>query len=646
MSKDIIGLKQADGSFYPILKRGTPSKKRLQVTTSKDNQTTVQINLYCASDNSFSDAEFLDTLKIDGLVPHEKKNHQIDLILSLDENDNLSADLNDKESGKTAQKPVNFAPVTRQVPKDISSEIAAFNEKNLEKGDFDPLSAVAQTAAAAGVAFSGMPNTDYATGFANDPLFAGETKIENKENPEDVENFESSELPESAETEEAENNAPADESFGDFAEQSDLGDAVIETESAESDLIENTELPDFDDTFAAAETESEELPDFGGDFTAESGLIENSELPDFADDFAAESTEPAESEITENDETETEPSGDIFESEPAESAENIEGNLDNSFTGDDLSSFDNLPDFADDEANNFAEDDSANEASTDSYFDEAVAVAAMASAGAMGFAAGAASGTGETSDENFVNDGDDDDFSLDDFSDLDADFEMPNEEALAELDKEIDEINMNFSNQTALNEANSFADYFSEDSTYDDLADSYNSSYAAENGITNFDFLNDKSSRPKLPLVPLVCVLCAVISIASCFVIWLLFLNNKNSPAPVVAETAVTKEYQGVSVLKEDPAKPESTASQLEKAMAQENSIIIIDAPIVIPIPVVPVVNQEETKRYQIKRGDTLWDIADSFYKNPWMYEKIAKANRIKNPDYILSGTWIEIPPM
>ena len=90
MSKDILGLKQADGSFYPILKRGTPSKKRLQVTTSKDNQTTVQINLYCASDNSFSDAEFLDTLKIDGLVPHEKKNHQIDLILSLDENDNLA----------------------------------------------------------------------------------------------------------------------------------------------------------------------------------------------------------------------------------------------------------------------------------------------------------------------------------------------------------------------------------------------------------------------------------------------------------------------------------------------------------------------------------------------------------------------------
>ncbi|MCQ2595696.1 MAG: LysM peptidoglycan-binding domain-containing protein, partial [Treponemataceae bacterium] len=465
----------------------------------------------------------------------------------------------------------------------------------------------------------------------------------------DFANLETNAAPEeSTETEESENNAPADESFAGFAEQSDLGDAAAETESAENDLIGNTELPDFDDTFAADETESEseELPDFGGDFTAENDLIENEELPDFADDFAAESTEPAESEITKNAEIETEPSGDIFETESVESSENTEGNLDNSFTDNDLSSFGDLPDFADDEANNFAEDDSANEASTDSYFDEAAAVAAMASAGAMGFAAGAASGTGETSDENFVNDGDDDDFSLDDFSDLDADFEMPNEEALAELDKEIDEINMNFSNQTALNEANSFADYFSEDSTYDDLADSYNSSYAAENGITNFDFLNDKSSRPKLPLVPLVCVLCAVISIASCFVIWLLFLNNKNTPAPVVAETAVTKEYQGVSVLKEDPAKPESTASQLEKAMAQENSIIIIDAPIVIPIPVVPVVNQEETKRYQIKRGDTLWDIADSFYKNPWMYEKIAKANRIKNPDYILSGTWIEIPPM
>ena len=244
-----------------------------------------------------------------------------------------------------------------------------------------------------------------------------------------------------------------------------------------------------------------------------------------------------------------------------------------------------------------------------------------------------------------IKDGDDDDFSLDDFSDLDADFEMPNEEALAELDREIDEINMNFSSKTALSEANNFIDDFSDDFTYDELSNNFNNSYAGD-GITNFDFLDDKKNRAKLPLVPLVCVICAVISIASCFVIWLMFLNNKKVQTPIVAETAVTKEYQGVSVLKEDPQKADDVNKQLEKALAQENSIIIIDAPVVIPIPVVPSVNQQETKRYQVKRGDTLWDIADSFYKDPWMYEKIAKANKIKNPDYIVSGTWIEIPPM
>ena len=64
MSKNIIGIKQADGTFYPILTRGKPAKKRLQITTASDNQTAAQITLFCASDESFSDAEYVDTLMI------------------------------------------------------------------------------------------------------------------------------------------------------------------------------------------------------------------------------------------------------------------------------------------------------------------------------------------------------------------------------------------------------------------------------------------------------------------------------------------------------------------------------------------------------------------------------------------------------
>jgi nucleoid-associated protein YgaU len=47
---------------------------------------------------------------------------------------------------------------------------------------------------------------------------------------------------------------------------------------------------------------------------------------------------------------------------------------------------------------------------------------------------------------------------------------------------------------------------------------------------------------------------------------------------------------------------------------------------------------------YRIKKGDTLWDIASTYYRNPWLYPKLAKANKIKNPDLIFAGTKIIIP--
>ncbi|MDR3147256.1 MAG: LysM peptidoglycan-binding domain-containing protein, partial [Treponema sp.] len=48
---------------------------------------------------------------------------------------------------------------------------------------------------------------------------------------------------------------------------------------------------------------------------------------------------------------------------------------------------------------------------------------------------------------------------------------------------------------------------------------------------------------------------------------------------------------------------------------------------------------------YRIRWGDTLWDIAEAFYRNPWLYPRIARYNGIRNPDRIISGTSIRIPP-
>jgi nucleoid-associated protein YgaU len=48
---------------------------------------------------------------------------------------------------------------------------------------------------------------------------------------------------------------------------------------------------------------------------------------------------------------------------------------------------------------------------------------------------------------------------------------------------------------------------------------------------------------------------------------------------------------------------------------------------------------------YRIRWGDTLWDIAEAFYRNPWLYPRIARFNNIRNPDLIISGRTIRVPP-
>ncbi len=49
---------------------------------------------------------------------------------------------------------------------------------------------------------------------------------------------------------------------------------------------------------------------------------------------------------------------------------------------------------------------------------------------------------------------------------------------------------------------------------------------------------------------------------------------------------------------------------------------------------------------YKIRWGDTLWDLSIAFYRTPWKYMKIYNANKklIKHPDKIISGTWIYVP--
>lgn len=54
--------------------------------------------------------------------------------------------------------------------------------------------------------------------------------------------------------------------------------------------------------------------------------------------------------------------------------------------------------------------------------------------------------------------------------------------------------------------------------------------------------------------------------------------------------------------------------------------------------------NTDGSVRYLLKWGDTLWDLAETFYRDPWKYTIIAEYNKIKDPSYIIAGTYIDIP--
>lgn len=47
---------------------------------------------------------------------------------------------------------------------------------------------------------------------------------------------------------------------------------------------------------------------------------------------------------------------------------------------------------------------------------------------------------------------------------------------------------------------------------------------------------------------------------------------------------------------------------------------------------------------YVVKKGDTLWDLAQKFYRNPNKWPKIADANKIRNPKLLQIGTKLTIP--
>ena len=492
-----IGIKLADGSFYPVLEDNKPSEKQLELTTAHNNQTKVMVDLYRSATCSMEDAEYVDSLQIENLNARPNGEADIKFNVSLDEDNQLSAKIVDSETGNESNTTITL--VSRTLEERLVTDEYGINDT--EEKDGGKGAAIAGAVAAGG-------------------LLAAAAAMRNKK---------------------------------------DENESEVEEEPVVDDTIDE-EVPFGDETFVdeplAEDTESTE--ESSEDITMEAPAEETVS----EDDIIEEDSGLADMDFDIPETTETEES---FEaSKTSESAESTETNE----TVEAGESSDELPDMD---------------------FD-----------------------IPEDSSENEIPEMPDDFFNTDD---------MNNTEETEETMKD-----PTFDSDSPAAAGLNF------DGLYDEETELGNSAQSEADEV---------KKKTKVPVI--ICIVCAIICIIATLLILFIIPSKYN---------LITKKHakeKGTTVAIEQPVTEAEATPEAEPEPAvpeaKEDEIVIIEKAEEV-VPKQPPVAEEKPKNitYKIKWGDTLWDIADTYYKNPWRYKYIARYNGIKNPDYIISGTKIIIP--
>jgi hypothetical protein len=136
----MIGIKIADGTYIPILDESERDKKKVILTTVRDEQPSVQIDLYRGTGSEMEDPQYLDTLKIDQIAEALKGEPEIELILGVDDEGKLIATARDLEGGaeKSFEVDLAAAPGSEPFSYDADSDFdlsAADGGEDADAGD-------------------------------------------------------------------------------------------------------------------------------------------------------------------------------------------------------------------------------------------------------------------------------------------------------------------------------------------------------------------------------------------------------------------------------------------------------------------------------------------------------------------------------
>jgi hypothetical protein len=124
-----IGIKLADGSFYPVLPESDTGRKKLTLTTVRDNQESVQIDLYRGEGQVAEDTDYIGTLMIENIQPAPMKEPEVEVVLGVDEQGNLEATASDALTGESQSLSVSL--------QSLSGGPSAYPEFELEREGAD-----------------------------------------------------------------------------------------------------------------------------------------------------------------------------------------------------------------------------------------------------------------------------------------------------------------------------------------------------------------------------------------------------------------------------------------------------------------------------------------------------------------------------
>lgn len=563
-----LGIKLADGSFYPVMEEGVAQYKQLILTTANNNQTKVMVDLYRSANCTMDDAEYVDSLQIDNLVEHPNGEVSIEFDVSLDENNQLTAHLIDEETGRRSDTELPL--ITRTLEeRELTDEYAIKESENSKN------------------------NAKIAAGVAGVGLLAMANAINNQKNKTESEQTETQ-----PQNENIENDDIIEEPTSISDDETSVDDTRIDSEPT----LEDEFAFDDGEPISSDENQSDEANIFDDEKTS---TTENS----FADDEIEQNSQNSDN-FNEDD---------IF----------ADMDLDNLSENDTKSSDEAT--FKDDDTNstekNIFDESEENQTSTDETISNNDYIF---------------DNSETNSDDNIFKD-----MNLDDISDAqnsdsnqtsDDDFDIP------DFDETESEGTNPFEDDDISNDANkAAAGGISFTGLYDKETEEGNSEPTDE--------AEETRKKTKVPVI--ICIVCAIICIIATLLILFVIpskinvlkklANNQNQNTVVEKPVEKTEPEQIPEPIIEQKSEPEPIPEPVPQA--KEDEIVVVEkAEEVIPEPPEPAPQKAENIVYKIKWGDTLWDIADTYYKNPWKYKYIARWNGIKNPDYIISGTQIIIP--